>query len=142
MRLFSSLSEWYFKPKWPESDSLYRRLGLGLFLRYLPNGGTLYNLYFWRMMGIRRPYQSKAYLIRTEAASRMHEGGHLLVALIMLALTVASLCSHAWTYALIMGGLNLTLNIYPIMLQRWKRLRILRILASKYPSPLPKAPKP
>lgn len=130
MRGFSSLDVW-FRPKWFESERLYERLGVLLIKRYVPTGGDLV------MQRLRRHHPERRWvrpnlqsLRRYERKTRLNESMHVIGSsgvLVFAGIKFASgsLTTVGLTLAI---ALNLTFGLWPIILQRYNRLRLYRAI--------------
>ena len=125
--MWRTFSQWYFEPKRFEKTGnglLYRRLGIRFFKRYLPTSGDIVSR--WRGMArIRRSEGGLDQALRGyERVTRTHEARHIVGALSMLAISWWAIVLHdrgQWP-ALIIA--NVIINGYPIMLQRYNRIRL------------------
>lgn len=129
--LHERICAWYFTPRpWEQrgNGALYRRLGVAVYKRYLPTTGDLMRR--WRGLkqvdlarGSRRDE-----LVHAEQMTRRHEWRHWIGCVIFVLL--AFLIDRQFTALdwVILTALNLAINIYPIMLQRYNRVRILQVL--------------
>ena len=129
---FRSLFDLYFAPfrfeLW-RCGRIYELLGIRLYKRYLPSSGDLVS----RWQGVRRISASGSLrlesLLRHKRFTKEYEVRHLVGGVIMLAISLVSV--SIWKKG-DMGTLllaNLLINGYPIMLQRYNRVRILSVLA-------------
>jgi hypothetical protein len=121
----------WFRPKGFESERLYERLGALLLKRYVPTGGDLV------MQRLRRHHPGRRWvtpsiqsLRRYERRTRLNESIHLIgfIAFAVLAakkFASESLTAFGLTVALI---LNLLLGLWPVVLQRYNRLRLYRAI--------------
>jgi len=121
----------WFRPKSFESERLYERLGALLLKRYVPTGGDLV------MQRLRRHHLGRRWvtasiqsLRRYERRTRLNESIHLIgfIAFAVLAakkFASESLTAFGLTVALI---LNLLLGLWPVVLQRYNRLRLYRAI--------------
>jgi hypothetical protein len=121
----------WFRPKGFESERLYERLGALLLKCYVPTGGDLV------MRRLRRHYPGRRWvtpsiqsLRRYERRTRLNESLHLIgfIAFAVLAakkFASGSLTAFGLTVALI---LNLLLGLWPVVLQRYNRLRLYRAI--------------
>jgi hypothetical protein len=126
----SALDVW-FRPKAFESERLYERLGALLLKRYVPTGGDLV------MQRLRRDHPGTRWvtsnlqsLRRYERRTRLNESIHLMgfIAFAVLAekkFASGSLTAFGLTVAL---TLNLILGLWPVVLQRYNRLRLYRAI--------------
>lgn len=132
VRLWDSFWLWYFKPKSFETAGdcrLYRLLGVRSFKRYLPTSGDLVTR--WRgITRIKRTHGGLDQALRRyERVTRSYEARHMFGALSMFAISWWSITFHdngQWP-ALIAA--NVLINGYPIMLQRYNRIRLQSALA-------------
>jgi Glycosyl-4,4'-diaponeurosporenoate acyltransferase len=127
---FSVFDVW-FRPKTFESECLYERLGALLTKRYVPTGGDLV------MQRLRRHHPSRRWvtsslqsLCRYERRTRLNESIHLIgfIGFTVLAASrfaSGSLTAFGLTVALV---LNLLLGLWPVVLQRYNRLRLYRAI--------------
>lgn len=123
---------WYFEPKPFETAGdcrFYRLLGVRVFKRYLPTSGDLVSR--WR--GISRIQRAHGgldqALRRYERVTRSHEGRHIFGAASMLAISWWAISFHGkgeWPALL---AANALINGYPIILQRYNRIRLQSALA-------------
>jgi hypothetical protein len=111
------------------NGQIYRWLGIRFFKRYLPTSGDLVT----RLRGKRRigPYNRNASLelIRYDKVTRSYEARHLIGAVSMLLLSWWSIESYGKGNWLILIAGNMLINVYPIMLQRYNRVRLQTMLA-------------
>ncbi|MEX1020075.1 MAG: hypothetical protein WDZ49_10475 [Litorilinea sp.] len=123
-----TLPAWYFTPWLVEQDGrLYEFLGIRTFKRFVPNGDLVNRL-------IRRTDPAYRFLQNRGAAqafldkTRSSERGHLVLLFmgIFTAVYALRIDWHSWAIGLTIG--NVVFNVYPIMLQRYNRLRITRII--------------
>lgn len=123
----ASLVERYFEPKSFElkgQGRLYRALGVRVFKHYLPTSGDLVS----RHRGIRRidPRSvGRSHALRQyERVTRSYESRHLFGAASMLAISWWAIAIHhkgSWVALL---AANALINGYPIMIQRYNRVRL------------------
>jgi len=132
MNRIPSLARWYFEPRRFEQAAngrRYVRLGIRLFKRYLPTSGDIIS----RARGRRRiapigPGLVSS-LLQHEKQTRSWEARHIFGALSMLAITWWSIAVHGKGSWPVLLGANLLINGYPIMLQRYNRIRVRSLLA-------------
>jgi uncharacterized integral membrane protein len=130
------INKWYFTPrKWERhgNGAIYRWLGVAVYKRHLPTTGDLMRR--WRGLkhvdlarGSRRDE-----LLHAEQMTRRYEWRHWIgcVVFILLAILIDQQ-SNGREFTVLDGvflvALNLVINVYPIMLQRYNRVRIMRVL--------------
>jgi hypothetical protein len=130
--MWHSFWHWYFDPKPFETVGdcrLYRFLGIRLFKRYLPTSGDVVS----RWQGISRIRRADGglehALRRYERVTRSYEARHIFGALSMFAISWWSITFHSkgeWSALL---AANALINGYPIILQRYNRIRLQNTLA-------------
>ena len=109
------------------SGRIYEALGVRLFRWLVPDGDAANRWRRRREPGfrmIRNRRQAVAFVRRTELSERGH--------LVMLALGILS-AAFAWTigwtgWALYLGVGNLLVNLYPVILQRYTRARLQKVV--------------
>lgn len=127
---------WYFEPKPFEmmgNCRLYRLLGVRAFKRYLPTSGDLVT----RRRGISRIKRVEGGvaegLRRYERITRSYEARHIFGGLSMLAISWWSIAVHGKGNWVALLAANVSINGYPIMLQRYNRIRLQRALGRRAP---------
>ena len=129
-----SIFDFWFQPKWFESERLYERLGALVLKRYVPTGGDLV------MQRLRRHHPERRWVtvslqsLRSyEARTRLNESIHLIGFIGFTALATTKFASGALTtFGLATAmGLNLFLGLWPIVLQRYNRLRLYRAIDAR-----------
>lgn len=129
----------YFKPKDFEfygERPVYELVGIKAYKKYLPTTGDIARQRR-KITQINIGIAGKTEeLYRYERKTRNYEWRHLLGALIFVLLVVVidkKLTTFDWIF---LAGLNLYVNMYPVMLQRYNRIRIIRVLQNNgHPSP-------
>jgi Glycosyl-4,4'-diaponeurosporenoate acyltransferase len=125
------LLEFWFRPKRFETERLYRGLGALILKRYVPTGGDLVMQWLRRRHPECRLIDSRTESLRRfERWTRIAEAVHLVsfvgfTRLALRRLSAGSLSRSAFTVAAV---LNLTLGLWPVVLQRYNRLRIYRAI--------------
>lgn len=126
--LMQRVREGYFAQKNFESEALYRRLGVTVFKKYLPNGGDIAvrrGAYSGMPSTGTRIERMQALEQLSRRSEGIHVGGFAVYSALMIVaekmLVTPPVLSAAY------GGLNILVNVYPIMLQRYNRVRINRI---------------
>jgi glycosyl-4,4'-diaponeurosporenoate acyltransferase len=127
---FSNFDAW-FRPKSFESERLYERLGALIVKRFVPTGGDLV------MRRLRRDHPDRRWVTSSlqslclyERRTRLNESIHLIGFIGFTVLAVrkfasGSLTAFGLTVALV---LNLILGLWPVVLQRYNRLRLCRAI--------------
>ena len=116
------LQEQYFKPKFFEkSGKLYENLGVKTFKKFLPTMGG----YMCRLTGYRW-INGKKDLGMRDFWTRVYETIHLTIGSVVTVQTIDKIADGDYDGAAIQTALNLLVNVYPIMMQRYNRSRIYR----------------
>ena len=122
-------SDFYFKPKSFERNlRVYERLGVRFFKKYLLPYGDVMVKYVLRPLGFKLVKKSSPSLDQYEITTRILEGFHLggLAAFTYGMVEYGPeipLAGH-----LVLHALNVLINIYPIITQRYNRARVYKLL--------------
>jgi hypothetical protein len=139
MGIISNLTLSYFKPKSFElyrGKTIYDLIGIKFYKKYLPTTGDLVRR--WRKIKQIKTGKTNqiAELYRYERKTRNYEWRHLIgavVFVVLIFLIERKLTIFDWIF---LTFLNLIINIYPIFLQRYNRIRIINVLKRNgYPDP-------
>lgn len=125
------MSQAYFAPKQIElcrSATIYDLMGIRLYKKYLPSTGDIVRR--WRNIKqiIPERFGRMEELYRYERKTRNYEWRHwigILIFIILTALIDRKFTTFDWLFVSL---LNLVVNIYPIFLQRYNRIRIIHVL--------------
>ena len=137
--MLRALATWYFRPRNFESSALYPILGVRIYKRFVPTSGE----WISRLRGIDRLKISttgsrRVALQNYELQTRTWEWRHLASAIFLQSWAfiggVAVGVEQFWACS----AINLLVNVYPIMVQRFNRARIALILRRE-PRPLSSA---
>jgi len=128
MQAVNKTIEGYLEPKPFESEAFYEKLGVRQFKKYMPTTGdwVTKNLWKWpdqvnKSTSVGDFKKARQWMKTTEL---MHSVGFYTV--LILDGVVVGMGEIA--PALVVGALNMVVNAYPIMVQRYNRLRINNIL--------------
>lgn len=122
---------WYRIRSFERTGRLYEVLGVRLFRLAVPDG-TLANRWRRRNEPSHRMIRDRRTAVQFEQRTRQSERAHL-VLLLMGALSTAFAWRIGWSgWAIYLGVGNLLVNLYPIMLQRYTRARLRRVLARSH----------
>jgi hypothetical protein len=123
--------DFWFRPKTFESERLYRRMGVSVLKRYVPTGGDLV------MERLRRRYP-RAQLVtaslpslRThERRTRISEAVHVVGVAVFGTLAIVKFATSSMRPFIFVVALLLMLivGLWPVILQRYNRLRLYRII--------------
>ncbi len=130
MARFGVFDAW-FRPKAFESEHLYEALGAKILKRYVPTGGDL------MMRRLRRDHPERRWVTSSlhslylyERRTRLNESIHLIGFTGFTILAAHKFFSGSLTFGLTVAlVLNLILGLWPVVLQRYNRLRLCRVLA-------------
>lgn len=136
---FKQLILLYFSPKTFEfyrDRTIYDLLGIKIYKKYLPTTGDIVRQKR-KITQIKISNTGKINeLYKYERKTRNYEWRHVMGAIIFIGLTLMlyrKLTIFDWIFLPI---LNLYINIYPIFLQRYNRIRIIKVLKNNgQPSP-------
>lgn len=139
MKVYSIIINKYLKPKLFEvykKDSIYRYLGIKYFKKYVPTSGDYVRRYYGiKYIKFNRQDQFSE-LYAYELKTRKLELRHLLGMFWFILLIPIIKEKYSTFDYFFVSIMFLIINVYPIMLQRHNRIRILKILdANKKPSP-------
>ncbi len=117
----------WFAPKPFESTQLYERLGVKTFKKYMPLTGDLMNRYVWSRVLTRfiPEYHDVNILKQVEFFTRVYEGIHLTGGIIGTIILAHFLHADLVKDATVITAWNTLINIYPVMVQRYNRIRLL-----------------
>lgn len=136
---FRRIILFYFKTKKIESlqdNTIYELIGIKVYKKYLPTTGDIIRKSM-KMTQIKLGRADKIIeLYNYERKTRNYEWRHIIGAIIFILLTCMvnrKLTVFDWVF---LPVLNLYVNIYPIFLQRYNRIRIIKVLQNNgKPSP-------
>jgi hypothetical protein len=120
----------YFRPKRFESQRLYEKIGIKQFKKFLLPTGDLLNRYVWHGRA-NTMSQSGTRLQRVQAlefTTRTVEGVHWAMFSYFHYANISENAFSTFSGAAKATAIQLGVNIYPIMVQRYNRIRALRIL--------------
>ena len=131
MKKINKMVLWYFKPKsfeYVRNKTIYDYLGIKIYKKYLPTTGDLMRR--WRKIKQidLNQFDKTTQLYQYEMQTRTYEWRHIIGAIFFILLTLMldrELTIYDWIF---LPLLNLYINIYPIFLQRYNRIRILKVL--------------
>jgi hypothetical protein len=124
----------WFRPKRFESERMYERLGARFLKRYVPTGGDLIMRRLRRDHPERRWVTSSLQSLRSyKKRTRLNESFHV-VGFIAFAVLAASRFASGSLTALglaIALALDVILGLWPVVLQRYNRLRLCRAISRR-----------
>jgi len=116
-----------------ESSDLYERLGVRLFKRYTPTGGDLMNRWLQRRFAwgthvttLHSLESRERWLARTQT----FEATHIAFSLLLSCQFIRGVKTRGLTARelAVFLAVQILFNVYPIMLQRYNRLRLRRVV--------------
>jgi hypothetical protein len=129
---FSALDFW-FRPRRFESEHLYECLGALVLKRYVPTGGDLLMRRLRRHHPDRRWVTSSLQSLRDyERRTRLNELIHLIGFVGGTVLVTSKFASGSLmrSWLIIALALNLILGLWPVVLQRYNRVRLYRAISA------------
>jgi hypothetical protein len=135
MTLWRTFWNWYFEPKAFETRGdgrLYRLVGIRFFKRYLPTSGDLVRRWRGRRRVPALRTDIAADLLRHEKRTRSYEARHLFGAASMLLVSWWSITFHGRGSWFVLIPANILINGYPILLQRYNRIRLRSVLERRH----------
>ena len=118
------VAQFYYVPR-PYESPLYERLGVPFLGRYIPNGGSRFSL----TRSFIKKQQPRLRVLRGFIRSTIiSESMHLFFAVLMLGLGSRNYQDGEYAAVAVNLALNIVINVYPIMLQRYNRARALPLL--------------
>jgi hypothetical protein len=116
-------STYYSVKKWEDQGKIYKWFGVNVFRKILVWVG-------WEKIikAVSPVNKSPEALKQLEYGTRQSEFGHLLIFFIVLLVNVFVAIYYGATKSLSLFALNIILNFYPIILQRYNRPRLLRAI--------------
>lgn len=128
MSLASAFWRIYFKPRtWERSGKVYRALGVHQ-IKEVYFYGRYINTLIGTIRGRRyRPFQGPRWLQHWFAFTFVAEAGHTLIGLFVLWYSVDCLARGRMVSAFVTLDINIICNVYPVMVQRYNRARMLRV---------------
>lgn len=123
------LADWYFRPRDFESGPLYPRLGVRLYKKVVPSSGE----WITRLRGFDRlkivaAGSRRLALQGYETQTRKWEVRHLVSAILLQTWAVVGGVFVGGEQFWACSAINLLVNVYPILTQRFNRARIALIL--------------
>ncbi|MCD6069028.1 MAG: hypothetical protein K0S33_3854 [Bacteroidetes bacterium] len=116
-------SDYYKEQKWEAKGKIYEKFGINIFRKLLVFIG-------WEKLNkkanpVRNNIEALAHL---EYRTKQSELGHVIIFVIVLAFTIYVAIKYGIAETLWLVLLNIILNVYPILLQRYNRPRLQRAL--------------
>ena len=121
------LIELYLTPRfWERNGKLYKFLGIKVFKKYVPTSGDYVRRRFGAtLIRIKSIEDVREYEKHTRASELAHVTLFLATVPLMVLYLILGVVGPFWSLVVA----NLLINIYPVMLQRYNRARIYKIIA-------------
>lgn len=136
-RILSTLSELYFTSRPFElrrNGEIFERLGAKFYKKYVPTSGDVITRFRKiKRLRIAEIGRHRA-LVEHEIQTRKWEWRHLVSAIILQAWAIFAGISIGAEHFWISSAINLLVNVYPIMVQRYNRARIVLCLGRMQPN--------
>lgn len=129
--IIDKLTLLYLQPKKFESfrgRSIYEFIGIKFYKKYLPTSGDLVRKWENKVQLNSRNSTRSTELLQLEKQTRKFEYRHLIGTLLFIMMVFVINKPLNVTDSMFLISLNLYVNIYPILLQRHNRIRILNAL--------------
>lgn len=126
--LVKKIADTYFEPKPFESRALYERLGIRTFKKYLPTTGDWMMSHVWHGKTVRGGKSSIESVVELEKSTRRLEAVHIGGSAVYAAILGEVGAYRSIEGIAISAAFQAGANIYPIMLQRYNRIRANRII--------------
>jgi len=120
------LDSWFDPKSFEKNPGLYEKLGVRLFKKYMPTSGDLIYRLVWKKLGANdlvKPNDINS-LRKFEYYTRVYESIHLTFLAIGSAVIAAELQANTIEATTFNMLLQIMLNIYPILVQRYNRGRL------------------
>lgn len=131
--LYTKAANLYFTPKhferWKDGQ-IYKYLNVDVLKKFVPTSGSHINKLL-HYHPIKDASDKDAALIAYQRSTRIFEAGHIAVFSLFAHDTMNALMCGNYKYALKLVVINATINVYPIMLQRYNRAKIYNALENK-----------
>jgi len=127
------LSKLYLGSKFEKELTFYKRIGVIFFKKIVPTGGD-----FWiKIINKRRKKKFRVIKNREDAIAWtiftiIVEGIHGMGFLIMNYFIIKVLLNQRWETGMFLIVLNILINIYPIFIQRYNRIRMIQIFGIEF----------
>lgn len=128
-QIVKKIADAWFDPKsFEQNPKVYEKLGIRTFKKYIPTG-DLMNRLVWKRLGAEDLVKPTLESLKNyEKYTRLYESVHL-TALGLGAVTMAAqLSSGQIEGAVFTAGINTLVNVYPILLQRYNRSRLYKVI--------------
>lgn len=116
-------SDYYKEKTWEHKGKIYEKFGINIFRKLLVLVG-------WEKLNKKaNPVKNSLdALIHLEYRTKQAELGHLIIFFIVLGFTVYVAIKYTFAKCLWLLFLNILLNLYPVLLQRYNRPRLQRLI--------------
>jgi hypothetical protein len=124
------IADAWFDPKsFEQNPKLYEKLGVRTFKKYMPTSGDLVYRLVWKRFGAGDQIEPTLESMKSyEKYTRLYEGIHLTALGIGTATMTEQLLSGQIEGAVFTAAINTLVNVYPILLQRYNRSRLYKVI--------------
>ena len=121
---------WFDPKSFEQNPKVYEKLKVRVFKKYMPPSGDLVYRHVWKRFGALDMVETGNLdsLKSMESFTRLYEGIHTTFLGIGAAILAHQLAEGQIKAATFTAGLNLLVNVYPIMVQRYNRSRLYRAI--------------
>lgn len=122
------IADAWFDPKSFESQDAYEKIGVRTFKKFMPTSGDYVYRYVWKKIGAPdwvKPGDIES-LKRMQVFTRVYETIHVSFLAIGAGVMVSQLSEGNMNAAAFTAAISTLINVYPIMVQRYNRLRLYR----------------
>ncbi len=122
-------ASWFQPREFERSGHFYEAIGVRRFRAYMVNGDIM-NFWIRRSVPAYRCVTGRESMRALEKQTCVNERGHMLMLLAALPATAYAFLTGRFKFTMYFLIVNTVLNVYPILLQRYTRARIVRILGA------------
>lgn len=122
------IADAWFDPKSFESQETYEKIGVRIFKKFMPSSGDYVYRYVWKKFGAPdwvKPGNIDS-LKNMQFFTRVYETIHVSFLALGAGVMASQLSAGNINAAAFTAALNTLVNVYPIMVQRYNRLRLYR----------------
>lgn len=122
------IADAWFDPKSFESQETYEKIGIRTFKKFMPSCGDYVYRYVWKKFGASdwvKPGDIES-LKRMQFFTRVYETVHVSFLALGVGVIASQLSEGNVNSAAFAAVINTLVNVYPIMVQRYNRLRLYR----------------
>ena len=129
-KAITKIADAWFDPKSFESEEAYEQIGVRIFKRYMPSSGDYVFRHVWKKHG--SPDWVKhgdiESLKNMEFSTQMIETVHVCLFALYTDIMASQFAEGNINKATFLAVMNILVNVYPIMVQRYNRIRLYRAI--------------